>query len=177
MQAELAAVQQEKQALLRQAQAALQPCKGQKDVDALSHETHAASAAKDQVLQADLLPQKAPLSLTHNKPKQPPLRSLSWDGSPKSGAKPSQQPPRRSTFNFLDSAAEQHGSTSQKQSRQQTNIQHWLSDEQTSAAASATVNIHCVRQEVLQEVLQAVTLTTNASTSVDYNDLTVQVRY
>ena len=64
---------------------------------------------------------------------------------------------------------------SQGQPVQQQVIQQWLCQEQSSVAASDDVKIHCVRQEVLQEVLQAVTLLTKTSTNVDFNNLTVQV--
>lgn len=58
---------------------------------------------------------------------------------------------------------------------QQEVIQQWLCQEQSLAAASGAVDMDSVRQEVLQEVLQAVTLTTKTSTQVDFNNLTVQV--
>ena len=58
---------------------------------------------------------------------------------------------------------------------QHKNVQHWLSQEQSSAAASEELNLHAVRQEVLQEVLQAVTVG-NAASNVDFNSLTVKVQ-
>ena len=166
--AELAAAEQEKQTLLQQG---LHPYDRQNDLDVVSEGTQATGAAKDQVPQADSLPPKAPGPLNHANLKQPPLRSLSWGSSPKPCPRPSQQPQRRSTFNLVDSAV----CRQQEQPVQQQVIQHWLCQEQSSAAASNAVDIHCVKQEVLQEVLQAVTLATKTSTTVDFNNLTVQV--
>ena len=175
LQAELAA-EQEKHTLLQQAEATLHPHERQCDVDMVSEETQTAGAVKDQAPQADSLPPKAPVPLNQAKPKQPPLRSLSWGGSPKPCPKPSQQPQRRSTFDLIDyAAAGRQQGLSQGQPVQQQVIQQWLCQEQNSAAASDAVDTHCVRQEVLQEVLQAVTLSTKTSTDVDFNNLTVQV--
>ena len=175
LQAELAAAEQEKQTLLQQAEATLHPYERQCDFNVASEGTEAAGAVNNQALQADSLPPKAPVPLNHAKPKQPPLRSLSWGGSPKPCPKPSQQPQRRSTFNLVDSAAGRQRGMSHGQPVQQQVIQQWLCQEQSSVAASDDVKIHCVRQEVLQEVLQAVTLLTKTSTNVDFNNLTVQV--
>ena len=158
---------------MQQAEATLHPYKLQNDLDVVSEGTQLAGAAKDQALQADLLPPKAPGPLNYAKPKQPPLRSLSWGSSPKPCLRPSQQPQRRSTFNLNDSAVCRHP----EQPVQQQVIQQWLCQEQGSAAASSAVDIHCVKQEVLQEVLQAVTLTTKTSTTVDFTNLTVQVHF
>lgn len=175
LQAELAAAEQEKQTLLQQAEATLHPYERHRDLDAVSEGTQAAGAAKDQALQADSLPPKAPVPLNLVKVKQPPLRSLSWGSSPKPCPKPGQQPQRRSTFNLVDSAAGHHRGISQEQPVQQRVIQQWLCQEQSSAAASDAVDIHCARQEVLQEILQAVTLSTKTSINVDFNNLTVEV--
>lgn len=175
MQAELAAAEQEKQTLLQQTQVALQSCERHKDLEDLSSGTYGAGSAKDQILQADSPLPKAPLPLNHVKPKQPPLRSLSWGGGPKPFSKPNQQPQRRSTFNLADAAPGQRRGMPQKQPVQQEIIQQWLSQEQSSAAASGAVDMDSVRQEVLQQVLQAVTLTTQGPTHVDFNNLTVQV--
>lgn len=124
---------------------------------------------------ATSLPPKAPMPVKHIKHK-PPLRSLSWGGGTKPHATESQQPQRRSTFSHQPLAADHHGGMSQNQPVQQSSIQQWLCEEQSSAACDI-VDIRCVRQGVLQEVLQAVTLSTNATTSVDFNNLTVQVRF
>ena len=175
MQAELAAAEQEKQTLLQQAEATLHPYDRQRDIHAVSEGTQAAGAAKDQAPQADSLPPKAPVPLNLAKLKQPPLRSLSWGSSPKPYPNSSQQPQRRSTFDLVNSAAGQPLGMSQEQPLQQRVVQQWLSQEQSSAAASDAVDIHYVRQEVLQEVLQAVTLAPKTSINVDFNNLTVQV--
>ena len=175
MQAELAAAEQEKQTLLQQTQVALQSCEGQKGLEDLSQGTYAAGSAKDPILQPDSPLPKAPLPLNHVKPKQPPLRSLSWGGGPKPFSKPNQQLQRRSTFNLADSAPCQRRGTPQEQPVQQEVIQQWLCQEQSSAAVSGALDTDSVRQEVLQEVLQAVTLTTKAPTRVDFDNLTVQV--
>ena len=136
----------------------------------MSDETHAGA----KVVLAGSLPPKAPMPLKQIKPKTP-LRSLSWGGGTKLHTTESPQPQRRSTFNHNPPAVDHPGGMSPKQPVLQSSIQQWLHQEERPTA-SDTVDIHCVRQGVLQEVLQAVTLSTNATTaSVDYSNLTVQV--
>ena len=182
LQAELAAAEEERQALLQQAQGAFTPADCQTGSQNASDGNLAADATKDQRLLAGSLPPKVPSSLKNDKPKQPPLRSLSWGGGSKPSVKPTQQPQRRSSFSIADTLASQSQVSQPQQplqlqnSVQHKSIPHWLSQEQSSAAASEEMNVHAVRQEVLQEVLQAVTVVGNATSNVDFNNLTVKVQ-
>ena len=187
LQAELAAAQLEKQCLLEQANSAAALAAADQQ-SAYREVTIQAEwpAARKQLSRAGSLPPKGPVtsscaSLVSSK--QPPLRSLSWGSSSRSHAK--QEPPQRqSSFNASQASGEPDHSQQQLLQQQQPSqqgapyavIERWMSQEQLpSPAASEVVGSDAVRQEVLQEVLQAVAMNSNSASSVNFNSLTVKV--
>lgn len=164
--------------LLQQAQASLTPAEKQNGLDDAPDTGPVVDASRSQRFHSSLLPPKAPVSLQQLTPKQPPLRSLSWGSSPKPSPKSEQQPQRRSTFTALDASGHltQQKFTHQKQPVQlPKDVQQWLSQEQISTNMSDAVDVHVVKQGVLQEVLQAMTLSSSAAGNVDFDNLTVKV--
>ena len=178
LQAELAAAEKEKQDLLQQAGAALKPAVASYDFPAGSEGKHDTHFSKDQLVVPDSLPPKVPRDL--HRPKQPPLRSLSWGSSQQSSSKHPQQPQWRSTFNLVHASDDSTRPPLQQQplqlqSREQHGLQEWLCQKPTSAAPADSVDVHAVKQKVLQEVLQATALTGGVIRRMDLNNLTVQV--
>ena len=183
LQAELAAAQLEKQSLL--AQASTTPSSiDQKDGQFIPADTPAAGSAP---LRSSLQPPKAPTAPSRaasTSSKQPPLRSLSWANGSKAPAKQQLQPQRRSTFTAyqhvaqpdrLEQHTQQHQQPVQK-GAQQAKIDAWFSQEQLqSSPATSAIDSEAVRQQVLQEVLQAVAVQKSTAYRVDFNSLTVKV--
>ena len=178
LQAELAAAQLEKQSLLAQTaetQAHLQKAGWLNCPSTTSDQTPGSDVPLNRV---DALPPKVPLAQS-NSSKQPPLRSLSWGSSSKISAK-QQPPPRRSSFNTSHDLIHAENPASELLAKQhsahQALIQRWLSYEPSqSSAASDAADIEAVRQDVLQEVLQAVTARKGSVPLLQLDKLTVKV--
>jgi len=142
-----------------------------------------------QPFQGGLLPPRAPVSSSRASSvssKQPPLRSLSWGSSTMSLVKQPQL--LRKTTSCASQSLNQPIKSPQEMQQQQLRqsshsgaqsavIERWLSQEHTpqlSTASDNTVDSEAVRQEVLQEVLQAMTLNSSTASDVDFNSLSVK---
>ena len=142
-----------------------------------------------QPFQGALLPPKAPVSSSRASSvssKQPPLRSLSWGSSTMSLVKQPQL--LRKTTSCASQSLNQPIKSPQEMQLQQLRqsshsgaqtavIEQWLSQEHTpqlSAASDFTADSEAVRQEVLQEVLQAMTLNSSTASDIDFNSLSVK---
>lgn len=142
-----------------------------------------------QPFQGGLLPPRAPVSSSRASSvssKQPPLRSLSWGSSTMSLVKQPQL--LRKTTSCASQSLNQPIKSPQEMQQQQLRqsshsgaqlavIEQWLSQEHTpqlSTASDFTVDSEAVRQEVLQEVLQAMTLNSSTASDIDFNSLSVK---
>ncbi len=142
-----------------------------------------------QPFQGGLLPPRAPVSSSRASSvssKQPPLRSLSWGSSTMSLVKQPQL--LRKTTSCASQSLNQPIKSPQEMQLQQLRqsshsgaqlavIEQWLSQEHTpqlSTASDFTVDSEAVRQEVLQEVLQAMTLNSSTASNIDFNSLSVK---
>ena len=189
LQAELAEARLQQEALLQQALSApmaLENC----DASVEPNRVHGNTAAGTlQPFQGGLLPPKAPVSSSQASSvssKQPPLRSLSWGSSTMSPVKQPQL--LRKTTSCASPSLNQPIKSPQQMQQQQlwqsshsgaqsAVIERWLSQEHTpqlSTASDDTVDSEAVRQEVLQEVLQAMTLNSSTASNVDFNSLSVK---
>ena len=142
-----------------------------------------------QPFQGGLLPPRAPVSSSRASSvssKQPPLRSLSWGSSTMSLVKQPQL--LRKTTSCASQSLNQPIKSPQEMQLQQLRqsshsgaqlavIEQWLSQEHTpqlSTASDFTVDSEAVRQEVLQEMLQAMTLNSSTASNIDFNSLSVK---
>ena len=191
LQAELAEARLQQEALLQQAlnaPIALEKCDAPVEPNRLHGNTASGTL---QPFQGGSLPPKAPVSSSRTSSvssKQPPLRSLSWRSSTMSHVKQPQLL-RRATSCASQNLDQPIKSPQQQQQQQQqlqqsshsrtqqAVIEQWLSQEHTpqlSTASDITVDSEAVRQEVLQEVLQAMTLSSSAASNIDFNSLSVK---
>lgn len=186
MQAELAAAKQEKQILLEQASASSVAFRNAHS-NASSVDGNTVASSLQPVLGGSL-PPKAPVSSSSPASvtaKQPPLRSLSWGSStraPSSG----KQLFRSSTFSASQHLEQPNDSPQQSQQQQQQQlssqsgaqhavIEHWLSQEHVPlSSVSDAMDPEAVRQEVLQEVFQAVAAKSSTIGPEDFGSLTVK---
>lgn len=194
LQAELAEARLQQEALLQQAVNApipLEKCDASVDPDRVYGNTVGGTL---QPFQGGSLPPKAPVSSSRASSvssKQPPLRSLSWGSSTTSYVKQPQL--LRRTTSCASQGLDQPIKSLQKMQQQQVQpqklqqsshsgtqqpvIERWLSQEHTpqmSTASEFTVDSEAVRQEVLQEVLQAMTLNSSAASNIDFSTLSVK---
>jgi len=192
LQAELAKAKLQKEALLQQAlhaPIALEIC--DESVEPRVHGNTAAGTL--QPFQGGSLPPKAPVSSSRASSvssKQPPVRSLSWGSSTVSHVKQPQllrrttscasqglNQPIKSLQQMQQQQLLQQQQLQQSSGTQQAVIERWLSQEHTpqlSTASDVGVDSEAVRQEVLQEVLQAMTLNSSTASNVDFNSLSVK---
>ncbi len=181
LQAELAKAKLQKEALLQQAlhaPIALEIC--DESVDPRAHGNTAAGTL--QPFQGGSLPPKAPVSSSRASSvssKQPPVRSLSWGSSTVSHVKQPQLLRRTTSCasQGLNQPIKSLQQMQQSSGTQQAVIERWLSQEHTpqlSTASDVGVDSEAVRQEVLQEVLQAMTLNSSTASNVDFNSLSVK---
>lgn len=190
LQAELAEARLQQEALLQQAlnaPIALEKCDAPVEPNRLHGNTASGTL---QPFQGGSLPPKAPVSSSRASSvssKQPPLRSLSWRSSTASHVKEPQLLRRATSCasQILDRPNKSPQQMQQQQQLQQSShsraqqavIEQWLSQEHTpqlSTASDITVDSEAVRQEVLQEVLQAMTLNSSAASNIDFNSLSVK---
>jgi len=181
LQAELAKAKLQKEALLQQAlhaPIALEIC--DESVEPRVHGNTAAGTL--QPFQGGSLPPKAPVSSSRASSvssKQPPVRSLSWGSSTVSHVKQPQLLRRTTSCasQGLNQPIKSLQQMQQSSGTQQAVIERWLSQEHTpqlSTASDVGVDSEAVRQEVLQEVLQAMTLNSSTASNVDFNSLSVK---
>ena len=188
LQAELAAAKQEKQILLAQASASSVAFRNAHS-NASSVDGNTVASSLQPVLGGSL-PPKAPVSSSSPASvatKQPPLRSLSWGSStraPSSG----KQLLRSSTSSASQHLEQPNDSPQQSQQQQQQQqqlssqsgaqhavIEHWLSQEHVPlSSVSDAMDPEAVRQEVLQEVFQAVAAKSSTISPEDFSSLTVK---
>ena len=189
LQAELAAAKQEKQILVELPSASSVAVRNAQSKPSSVDGNTAASSL--QPVLGGSLPPKAPVSSSSPASvtsKQPPLRSLSWGSSTRAtskgkqllrsstvGATPEMEQPNDSPQQIHQQQLQQQQHQSSQLGAQHAVIEHWLSQEHVPVSSvSDAMDSEAVRQEVLQEVFQAVAAKSSTITPVGVDSLTVK---